>query len=314
MTEYSPPWRGLFRQRWWLDAVAPGGWAEAFVGDASEPLGHLGWSRRRDRWGFVHLGNPPLTRLGLWLPRTTDVATAAALGREKHVVDALIGQLPTADRTTLTFPADSANWLPFHWNGFTTEARCTYVLPSLASESALWSACSDKTRNIIRKGGKANEIRDDLDPSVLIGLVGESLTRQRADDPTVLAAALRVASAAPAHGAGRTLYAIDRAGAPTAAVFVAWDDTTAYYLLGGASEQGRASGAMSALLWEAVQLSRDHASSFDFEGSMIESIEHFFRGFGAVQKQLIAVERCSRRYEAARALGKVAQLGRRKAR
>ncbi|MDP9100536.1 MAG: GNAT family N-acetyltransferase [Actinomycetota bacterium] len=311
MIEPSPAWRALFRQKWWLDAVAPRRWSESFVGGADEPLGHLAWSRRKDRWGFVHLDVPPLTRLGPWVARSPEPKAHGSWGRDSRVVRTLIGQLPHADRIAFTFPVEDANWLPFHWSGFTAGARCTYVLPSLASTSDLWERCTDKTRNAIRRGGRSTEVRDDLDPAVLVGLVSQSLTRQGAADPELSATALRVTTAALAQGAGRALYAVDPAGTPTAAVFVAWDDTTSYYLLGGASDQGRATGAMSALLWEAIALSRDHAASFDFEGSMIESIEHFFRGFGAVQKQLVSVERCSGRYEAARALRRLGALGRR---
>jgi len=36
-------------------------------------------------------------------------------------------------------------------------------------------------------------------------------------------------------------------------------------------------------LWEAIRYASTVTKQFDFEGSMIESVERFFRAFGAVQ-------------------------------
>ena len=40
---------------------------------------------------------------------------------------------------------------------------------------------------------------------------------------------------------------------------------------------------MPLLLWEAIQFSSDVTRKFNFEGSMIKSIEKFFRAFGGRQ-------------------------------
>ena len=42
---------------------------------------------------------------------------------------------------------------------------------------------------------------------------------------------------------------------------------------------------MSLLMWEAIKYASTVTTKFDFEGSMIEPIENFFKGFGAVQQQ-----------------------------
>ena len=52
---------------------------------------------------------------------------------------------------------------------------------------------------------------------------------------------------------------------------------------------------MSLALWEAIQFSSQVSRRFDFEGSMIESIERFFRAFGAREVPYFYVSRCSRR-------------------
>src|SRR5262245_26720571 len=52
---------------------------------------------------------------------------------------------------------------------------------------------------------------------------------------------------------------------------------------------------MSLLIWEAIQFSAKVTKRFDFEGSMVESIERFFRAFGARQVPYFSVKKVSSR-------------------
>ena len=61
------------------------------------------------------------------------------------------------------------------------------------------------------------------------------------------------------------------------------DKNTVYYLAGGGDSNLRNSGAMSLLMWHAIKKVSLTSKIFDFEGSMIEPIERFFRSFGAQQ-------------------------------
>src|SRR5919106_2186938 len=57
----------------------------------------------------------------------------------------------------------------------------------------------------------------------------------------------------------------------------------ASYLMGGSDPRLRTSGAMSLLMWEAIKFAGQVARRFDFEGSMLQPVERFFRAFGARQ-------------------------------
>ena len=54
--------------------------------------------------------------------------------------------------------------------------------------------------------------------------------------------------------------------------------------MGGSDPNLRNSGAMSLCMWEAIKFASTKTKKFDFEGSMIESVERYFRAFGAEQK------------------------------
>jgi hypothetical protein len=101
----------------------------------------------------------------------------------------------------------------------------------------------------------------------------------------------RLEAAVLRRDAGTTLFARDDAGRVRAAVWVVWDSHAAHYLLVGADPNLRTSGASSLLLWEAIMRARAVTDAFDFHGSMLQSVERFFRAFGGRQTPYLNVTR-----------------------
>ena len=71
--------------------------------------------------------------------------------------------------------------------------------------------------------------------------------------------------------------------------FIAWQESSAYYLAGGGDPELRASGAHSLILWEGIRFTAQYTDLFDFEGSMIPGVERFFREFGAIQTPFFTI-------------------------
>jgi hypothetical protein len=114
----------------------------------------------------------------------------------------------------------------------------------------------------------------------------------------------RLDAACVARDCRLILIGEDDTGRPQAVLYLIWDSESAYYLMGGADPALRTSGAMSLLMWEAIKHAARVTKAFDFEGSMIEPIERFFRAFGPRQTPYMHLFRT-------RSLkGRVAALGR----
>lgn len=45
------------------------------------------------------------------------------------------------------------------------------------------------------------------------------------------------------------------------------------------------------LIWEAIKFASTVSKKFDLEGSMLEPVERFFRGFGTVQKPYFTISK-----------------------
>jgi hypothetical protein len=89
----------------------------------------------------------------------------------------------------------------------------------------------------------------------------------------------RIADGALRSGHARLAYARDANANMHAVNFVVFDERSAHYLIGGSDRRFHGSGAASLLMWDAIQFAAQHSLVFDFEGSMVQGIERFFRSF-----------------------------------
>ena len=287
----------MFHEPWWLDAVAPGEWRETKVVRNGELLASMPYLAARGRL-FTSLTMPPITKsLGPWL-RPSSAKYARRLAQEKDLLEELIGQLPPHDYFAQNFHYSVTNWLPFYWAGFQQTTRYTYILEDLADPGMVWNGLTQSIRTDVRKAERKVSIRTDLGLDHFLDINALTFAKQGSPLPYTRELVARVDAAAARRGQRKMYFAEDAEGRTHAAAYIVWNEQAAYYLMGGADPALRNSGATSLLLWQAIQDAAEVTESFDFEGSMIESIERFFRGFGATQKPYFHVWRMSRRRRA----------------
>lgn len=280
-TEPSIP---LFSQAWWLDAVAGNNWEVALVHKGDEVAAALPYVEKR-RLGQTVLSQPPLTQtLGPWI-RETNAKYAKRLSREKDLMEALIEQLPPYAHYSQNWHYSQTNWLPFFWKGFKQTTRYTYRIESLGNDDALWSELQPNIRTDIKKAVNREGVmvRTDLGIDDFFDLNCKIFQRQGKPVPYTKAFVEKLDKAAESQGARRIFIAEDAKGRRHAGAYLVWDCNAAYYLMGGGDPELRKSGATSLCVWEAIRFAATVTKSFDFEGSMLEPVERFFRSFGAVQ-------------------------------
>jgi len=280
----------IFQQPWWLDAVAPGQWAEVTCEHDGRIVARLPYVVRGGR-GLRMLTQSSLTHtLGPWV-EPSSAKPSRALAREHELLAQLEAALPPARAFSQQFSPLMLNALPFHWAGYRLEVRYTSRLQDLRSTDALWDGLRDNVRREIRKARKRVEVVDDLGVDQFHNVLSKTYARQRIPTPHSLAELERLESACARRGAGAMLFARDDAGQVHAVAWVVWDQRGAYYLLAGAEPRLRASGASSLLMWEAITRSREVTDVFDFHGSMLQPVERFFRAFGGHQTPYLSVTR-----------------------
>jgi hypothetical protein len=278
--------------------VAPGRWGEATVERDGRMVARLPYVvRGRRRMRMITM--PPLTQtLGPWVERS-GAKPARALSEEIELLTALEAALPAAEAFVQQFSPSMLNALPFYWAGYRLELQYTYRLEGLRSEKALWDQLRDNIRREIRKARRRVEVRDDLGLDRFYKVWTQTFARQGLEPPASLAQLERLDAACVKRGARAMLFAHDDADRIHAVAYVVWDGHAAFYLLGGGDPALRTSGASSLLMWESIMRARAVTDVFDFEGSMLEPVERFFRAFGSRQTPYLRVSRASRRARAA---------------
>jgi hypothetical protein len=280
----------IFQQPWWLDAMAPGDWAEVSIERGGRTVARLPYVMRR-RAGVRVLTQPPYTQtLGPWIRREPGAKAAKTVGGELELLAELEAALPPVHAFRQSFSPTMLNALPFYWTGYRLEMRYTYRLEGLSAEPVLWDGLSGSIRREIRKARSCLEVRDDLGIDRFYETWAKTFSRQGRRSPDRGALERLEAACAP-RGARAMLFASDAAARVHAVAYVVWDRHAAYYLLGGGDPDLRTSGASSLLMWEAIMRARQHTDAFDFEGSMLKPVERFFRAFGGRQTPYLHVSR-----------------------
>jgi GNAT acetyltransferase-like protein len=289
--EETVPWvNSVFEQPWWLDTVAPGQWSAATVRRGDDVVARLPYMCRR-RYGLTTIVQPHLTQtLGPWLAPTT-CKYAKRLEAEKRLLGQLIEALPPFDFFRMNFSPAMTNWLPFYWAGFEATVRYTYRIEDLSDLDRVHADFQESVRRGIRKAQGALAVDDDYPLEDLLRLNTETFARQGLRPPYSDAFVRRLDAACSARGSRRVLGAIDADGRAHAGLYVVWDEHTLYPLINARDPELQAFGSNTLLYWEAIRLASEVSRVFDFEGSMLEPIEHFVRAFGGRQTPYFSVSK-----------------------
>jgi hypothetical protein len=175
------------------------------------------------------------------------------------------------------------NWLPFYWAGLGATLLYTYRIDDLSDLDRVQHDFQDHVRRGIRKAQRMVEVDDGLRLEEMLRLDARTFARRGLKPGRRADTLRRLDAACAARGARRIFGAVDAAGRTHAALYVAWDERTMYALMSARDPELQAAGANTLLYWEAIRLAAQVARGFDFEGSMVEPIEHYFRGFGGRQ-------------------------------
>jgi lipid II:glycine glycyltransferase (peptidoglycan interpeptide bridge formation enzyme) len=281
MSDTSPYINSVFEQPWWLDTVAPGKWGEVFVKESDRVIARFPYVLDKQK-----LVMPPLTQtLGPWIhsdyrkkqPGNTQTTL------QKEIIKELLMQLPKHKSFDMTFDSNNTYILPYRWSGYSLSPSFSYRLSKLKDLDVVYENFNKTVKKNIRSANNKIQVYKDLDPQVFYKLLSESFKVQNRTYPHSEQLIKKIFQTSLKHNSGYSLYAKDELDNMHATAFIIGDERVHYYLLGGTAIAHRNSGAQNLLLWEAIRECSVTSESFDFEGSMVEGIENFFRQFGGDQ-------------------------------
>ena len=282
----TPYANSLFEQPWWLDIVAPGQWGEAVVkNETGETIARMPYVLKGNR-----IKMPLLTQtLGIWMTPKLQ----GDYGKQKVIINELFSQLPSCRAFEQCLSPMNEYILPFRWLGCRMEPCFTYRLTDLSDCGKLYQQFNKTAKKNIKYARNKTSIYSETRLDTLLDMLDKTFEAQHRKNPMNKPLIREIVETCDASGHGRYLEARDPEGNVHSCAYFVYDEQVCYYLLGASDARFRGSGAQSLVLWEGIQFAAGHSRVFDFEGSMVEGIENFFRQFGGVCTPYYSVSRRS---------------------
>ena len=214
---------------------------------------------------------------------------------EKEAYTSLIEKLPAFDFFSQKFYPGFSNWLPFYWKGFKQTTSYTYIIENLKNHEQVFSEFKENIRREIRKAEKDLTVHTSREMEILYHLKKENAQINHSPLNASEEYLRSIYNFCKENNMSELLVAKDQNEKIHAAAFFVTDHSCSYYLYGAASPAHKNSGAMSLLMWEAIKRASEKVNKFNFEGSMIEDIERFFRSFGARQAPYFVIQKTNSR-------------------
>jgi len=234
---------------------------------------------------------PPLTqKLGPYIKYPQGQKYYKKLSWEKEIMNELIDQLPKFDYFYQQWDYTITNWLPFYWRGFKQTIRYTYKIDKEIDINILEKDFETDVRR--RRRRKASElgikIINNENIEVFYELNIMTFERKNKSVPYNFDLVKKIYEITKKNNSSKLSFAFYNEKAISAAFLVS-DSNSVYYLMGGIDSLYKDLGGMDLILYNSIKWTLNQGKNFDFEGSIVENIEKYFRSFGSIQTPYFAV-------------------------
>lgn len=284
----------IFSRDWWMDAVCgEGNWDVLIIERGDEIVAAMPYYFKI-RFGKKHIHQPNLTQKnGIWINYPQNQKYPTKLSYETEIIRKIIDEMEglNISRYSQNYDYSFTNWLPFYWKDYKQTTRYTYVIEDLSNLDDVYSNFEHSAKQNIKKAEKIIEVREELSIEEFYEVCKMTFTRQNIKIPYTLEFLKKLDSECTKHNCRKILFGVDKENNIHAVLYVIWDENSAYTLVGGGNTEYRNSQAMALLYWKAIQIASNVTKKFDFEGSMVEQIEKFFRKYGGIQKSYFNISK-----------------------
>lgn len=275
----------IFSKPWWLDAVCgKDGWDVAIVEKSNEVWAAMPYYiKNKNLMQLITI--PQLTRfLGPLIKYPPEQKLYRKLSWEKEIMYELISQIPKFDIFFQNWYYDYTNWLPFYWKKFNQRTNYSYYIPASTPIEKIEDNYESATRRRIKKSINSGVVViENNDIENLYNLINETYARKGMSNNKSLSFLISLFDKIVQYNSGKILLAKHNEKVVAGGLFI-YDSRDYYYLAGGILEEYKDLGAMDLVIDHSIKEALSKGKNFDFEGSMNENIENYFRRFGSMQR------------------------------
>ena len=285
---FDPLTPTIFHEPWWLEIATQGNYGVAEVAHGGVIVGRMPYHIVR-RAGISYNMPPTLTHfLGPAIIALEGNLNSQFLRRLK-ITDELIKRLPAVSLHKIRCHRGVQDVVAFQANRFVGGVQFTGEIAP-ADPTLIWKNMRDKTRNVIRRAMDSFTVSDDVDEQEFMRFYESNLESGMVYDSLICR---RLIQNCLQRGVGKIFSAKGTDGQLAAAIFCAWDRTSMYYLMSTRS-LAAGNGAVSLLIWDAIQEAVRSNLIFDFDGFYNNGSILFCSGFGPVVQPRYQLEKSTR--------------------
>jgi len=277
----SSPQGSIFAESWWLDlVVGPNRWHPYVLrGSSGVPTASWPVVERVSRIGLVAVGAPYSPSLGPLLTHPGDATRARHWSQEVEQLEELARLLARHAHVEAACSPELRYWTPLSWHGYTQTTRTTWRLAAPLDPGAVRAGMRKGARNALTSAVKAGLTCTGATVDELLDACEATFRRQDARLPNA-DVLRRLATGAVERSRGEVLAVRTAAGELVSAGLFVFDARWTWNLAQGRIDVAGAGGAPTLLMATAIEGAAARGTGFDFEGSMLEPVERFVRGFG----------------------------------
>jgi lipid II:glycine glycyltransferase (peptidoglycan interpeptide bridge formation enzyme) len=194
----------------------------------------------------------------------------------------------------VVFPLDFFDAQPYLWKDFETSLKYTYQLNlNQTIESIVSNFSTERRKNITKAQKDGITCQISYNFPLMYEMTHHTINTKRADADKDIVKNIYFDFAHEKNAFGFIAYKNNQ---PSAMVFCIHDQQSAYYLFGYSNKDNAHEGASAYAMIKAIEHSiKLNLVRFDFCGSMLPSVERYFRGFGADLVPMMQIVRASKK-------------------
>jgi hypothetical protein len=280
----------IFSQYWWLDSVCgENNWDVLLYEKGGQIVASMPYYLKDNK-----ISMPKLTQtMGIYFKYPKNQKYYKRLSFEKEVINFFINNLPKVDSFLQNFNYSFTNWLPFYWNEFIQTTRYTYLLENIEIDEIEKKFENDIRRRIRKTNDLDISVYESDNIEAFYKVNKMTFDRKNMKIPYSLDFVKTLYDNCNKNNACKIYLAEDCNKNIIACNFLVYDTKTVYYIMGGIDPTKKDLGAMDLILNESIKFTVLNNKRFDFEGSMLESVEKYFRSFGAKQVPYFTISKAN---------------------
>ncbi|MDR1846667.1 MAG: GNAT family N-acetyltransferase [Bacteroidales bacterium] len=285
----------IFLQDWWLDIVYCNDWNYLSVEENQQLIAVLPYYVKH-KFGFRTIMPPPLSPVnGFWIAYPQNIGRIKRISLENQVMNDFAKQL---ENMRLAFYSHQysfhfQNWLGYYWQGFTQMSKVAYHIDLTQDWDSIEADIHNKTRRVIRTAKENLTVKfNAIDAKTFWDINSKSFSRQNLKVPYPYGIFEHLFNELRSRNKALAISIENSQGQIIACLLAVLNAGVCDALVAGTDTDLRSTNATTLAYYEAIRYAKENSCTlFNFNGSMLQSVETFYRHFGGIQTPYNLIEK-----------------------